>query len=39
VLLAGPPSPRRDEIRAGAGDYDPARFDLTTVNAALAAMA
>jgi hypothetical protein len=38
ALLAGPPSPERDEIREWAGDYDPARFDLTAANAAVAAM-
>ena len=38
ALLAGPPSPERDEIREWAGDYDPARFDLTTANAAVAAI-
>jgi hypothetical protein len=35
ALLAGPPRPERDEIREWAGDYDPARFNLTAVNAAV----
>lgn len=36
-VLAGPPSEERDEMREWAGeDYDPARFDLATVNAAVA---
>jgi hypothetical protein len=35
-VLAGPPSPQRDEMRAWAGDdYDPARFDLATANVAV----
>jgi hypothetical protein len=38
ALLAGPPSPERDEMRAWAGDYDPARFDLTAADAAVAAI-
>ena len=38
ALLAGPPSPERDEIREWAGDYDPARFDLTAASAAVAAI-
>ena len=38
ALLAGPSSPERDEIREWAGDYDPARFDLTAANAAVAAI-
>jgi hypothetical protein len=34
-LLAGPPGPERDEMRAWAGeDYDPGHFDLTAANAA-----
>jgi hypothetical protein len=34
-LLAGPPSPEREEMRAWAGeDYDPAHFDLAAANAA-----
>jgi len=34
-LLAGPPSPEREEMRAWAGEeYDPARFDLAAANAA-----
>jgi Plasmid pRiA4b ORF-3-like protein len=34
-LLAGPPSPERDEIRAWAGgQYDPAHFDLAAASAA-----
>jgi hypothetical protein len=37
-LLAGPPSPEREEIREWSGDYDPARFDLATANAAVAAI-
>jgi hypothetical protein len=36
ALLAGPPSPERDEMREWAGeDYDPARFDLAETNAAV----
>jgi hypothetical protein len=36
-ILAGPPSGERDEMRAWAGeDYDPDRFDLAQVNAAVA---
>jgi hypothetical protein len=35
-LLAGPPSPERDEMLDWAGDYDPARFDLAAANAAVA---
>jgi Plasmid pRiA4b ORF-3-like protein len=38
ALLAGPPSPERDEIREWAGEYDPARFDPTAANAAVAAI-
>ena len=38
ALLAGPSSPERDEIREWAGDYDPAGFDLTAANAAVAAI-
>ena len=38
ALLAGPPSPERDEIREWSGDYDPARFDLTAANAAVSAI-
>jgi pRiA4b ORF-3-like protein len=38
-LLAGPPSPERDEMREWAGDeYDPIRFDLAAANAAVAAV-
>jgi hypothetical protein len=38
-ILAGPPSPERDEMREWAGDaYDPARFDLAAANAAVAAI-
>ena len=38
-LLAGPPSAERDEMLEWAGDdYDPARFDLATANAAVAAV-
>lgn len=38
-LLAGPPSPERDEMREWAGDeYDPTRFDLAAANAAVAAV-
>jgi hypothetical protein len=38
-VLAGPPSPERDELREWAGDtYDPARFDLAAANAAVAAV-
>ena len=34
-LLAGPPSPEHEEMRAWADeDYDPARFDLAAANAA-----
>src|SRR5713226_3408653 len=34
-LLAGPPSPEREEMRTWAGeDYDPAGFDLAAANAA-----
>jgi hypothetical protein len=34
-LLAGPPSPEREEMRAWAGEeYDPAHFDLAAANAA-----
>jgi hypothetical protein len=33
--LARPPSRQRDEIREWAGDYDPARFNLAAVNAAV----
>ena len=34
-LLAGPPSPEREEMRAWAGEqYDPARFDLAAADAA-----
>jgi len=34
-LLAGPPSPEREEMRAWAGeDYDPEHFDLAAANAA-----
>ena len=34
-LLAGPPSPEREEMRAWSGEeYDPAYFDLATANAA-----
>jgi Plasmid pRiA4b ORF-3-like protein len=34
-LLAGPPSPEREEMRAWAGEeYDPVRFDLAAANAA-----
>jgi hypothetical protein len=36
--LAACRSPERDEIREWAGDYDPARFDLTAANAAVAAI-
>lgn len=36
-LLAGPPSPEREEMRAWAGeDYDPAHFDLAAASAAAA---
>ena len=36
-LLAGPPSPEREEMRAWADkDYDPARFDPAAANAAAA---
>jgi Plasmid pRiA4b ORF-3-like protein len=38
AALAGPPGPERDEIREWAGDYDPARFDLRTTSAAVAAI-
>lgn len=38
ALLAGPPGPERDEMRTWAGDYDPARFDLTAANAVVAAI-
>lgn len=38
-LLAGPPSAERAEMLEWAGgDYDPARFDLATANAAVAAV-
>jgi hypothetical protein len=38
-LLAGPPGPEREEMRAWAGeDYDPARFDLAAANAAAASV-
>lgn len=38
-LLAGPPSPERDDMRAWAGeDYDPARFDLAAASAAAASI-
>jgi hypothetical protein len=38
-LLAGPRSAERDEMREWAGDdYDPARFDLTAADAAVAAV-
>ncbi|MFY9926654.1 MAG: plasmid pRiA4b ORF-3 family protein [Streptosporangiaceae bacterium] len=34
-VLAGPPGPEREEMRAWAGDeYDPAHFDLAAANAA-----
>jgi Plasmid pRiA4b ORF-3-like protein len=34
-LLAGPPSPEREEMRTWAGEeYDPVRFDLAAANAA-----
>ena len=34
-LLAGPPSPEREEMHAWAGEgYDPAHFDLAAANAA-----
>lgn len=37
-LLAGPPSPEREEMRAWAGeDYDPVHFDLAAASAAAAA--
>jgi hypothetical protein len=38
ALLAGPPSAEREEISEWAGDYDPARFDVTAANAAVAAI-
>ncbi len=38
-LLAGPPSPEREEMRAWAGeDYDPAHFDLAAASAAAASV-
>jgi hypothetical protein len=38
-LLAGPPSPERDEMREWAGaNYDPARFDQAAVSAAASAI-
>jgi len=38
-LLAGPPTPEREEMRAWAGeDYDPAHFDLAASNAAVASV-
>ena len=38
-LLAGPPSPEREEMRAWVGeDYDPAHFDLAAANAATASV-
>jgi Plasmid pRiA4b ORF-3-like protein len=38
TLLSGPPGPERDEIREWAGDYDPARFNLTAATAAVASI-